>query len=297
MVHRIAILILALGILGCSVKKEHIPASFAQLAALSDEQLAKVDIALMNLLCAEGLPGADNLDIPECLKTLDQWAMLAKRNEKNDFLQFQKDPEAYDRSESLFKAVNLGLTIKDDLKCGYNMQLIVSGALTDMASSRFFRNSQDLFIHGLIQGKRGSCSSLPVLTVAVGRRCGYPLKLVTTKGHLFCRWDEGKIRHNIEMACPGVDSKPDSYYMSWPLKTSDAERKVEKHLQSLTPREEFGVFCSIRGSCLMESGRLADAKEAFNQTLRAIPESVYAKQMIRIIDDRIDQGKRHDRSG
>ena len=30
---------------------------------------------------------------------------------------------------------------------------------------------------------RGTCSSLPVLQVAVGRRLGYPLKLVTTKGH------------------------------------------------------------------------------------------------------------------
>jgi hypothetical protein len=245
----------------------------------------------MNLLCAEGLPGAETIDIEGRLKVLDQWAVLAKKNERNYLPQFRKNPDAYDRSESLFKAVNLGLTIKEDLKCGYNIGLIASGALTDLNSARFFRNSQDVFIHGLIANKKGSCSSLPVLTVAIGRRCGYPLKLVSTKGHLFCRWDDGKEKHNIEMTCPGVDSKPDSYYLEWPLKTTEAERKSEKLLQSLSPREEFGVFCSVRGMCLMENGRLPEAKEALEQTLRAFPDSVYTKQMILDIMRKIESGK------
>ena len=33
--------------------------------------------------------------------------------------------------------------------------------------------------------------------MAVGRRLGYPLKLVTTKGHLFVRWEGAGERFNI----------------------------------------------------------------------------------------------------
>ena len=39
------------------------PANLAQLLALPPEQLEKIDIARMNLLCAEGLPGAENLNL------------------------------------------------------------------------------------------------------------------------------------------------------------------------------------------------------------------------------------------
>ena len=47
-----------------------------------------------------------------------------------------------------------------------------------------------LFIHGIIDGPGGTCASMPVLYVAVGRRLGYPLKLVEARGHLLLRWDD-----------------------------------------------------------------------------------------------------------
>ena len=50
----------------------------AQLVTLSDAELEQVDIAEMNLLCATGLPGAENLNIDHCLATLDQWAARVK---------------------------------------------------------------------------------------------------------------------------------------------------------------------------------------------------------------------------
>jgi hypothetical protein len=48
--------------------------NLAQLLALPPEQLEKVDIARMNLLCAEGLRGAENLNLQENLDRLDEWA-------------------------------------------------------------------------------------------------------------------------------------------------------------------------------------------------------------------------------
>ena len=40
----------------------------------------------------------------------------------------------------------------------------------------FSADSKNMFIHGLLDGSHyGTCASMPVLVVAVGRRLGYPL--------------------------------------------------------------------------------------------------------------------------
>jgi len=52
--------------------------SLNDLLDLPVEHLAGVDIAEMNLLCAVGLPGAENLDVEHALATLDQWAQRVK---------------------------------------------------------------------------------------------------------------------------------------------------------------------------------------------------------------------------
>jgi hypothetical protein len=117
----------------------------------------------------------------------------------------------------------------------------------------------------------GTCSSLPVLQVAVGRRLGYPLKLVATKGHLFVRWEDARERFNIEAAGQGVNRFADDYYRHWPLEITPAEEQAEGYLKSLTPPEELAVFLSIRGMCLREAGRLPEAAEAFAAAVRLAP--------------------------
>lgn len=256
------------------------PQTYAKLTSLPAEKLEQLDIALLNLLCAEGLPGAENLNVAECLAVLDRWAEVVKQSEQKYSVQFFENRQKYDNSYAMFQAVNLGLTLKEDLKCGYNQELVRSGAMEDIRSTRFFRNSSDLFLHGFVESRTGSCSSLPVLMVAVGRRCGYPLYLVACKGHLFCRWDDGAERFNIETACPGVDSKPDDYYRNWPYPSSDSEIRTEGYLQNLTPKQELAVFAQLRASCLQENCRLDESLEAYSLALEGFPLSTHLKAYI-----------------
>ncbi|MDH4319245.1 MAG: hypothetical protein OEV64_12700, partial [Desulfobulbaceae bacterium] len=121
----------------------------------------------------------------------------------------------------------------------------------------------------------------PVLMVAVGRRCGYPLYLAPSKGHLFCRWEDGKERFNIETAIEGVDIKPDSYYRRWPYPFHDEELTTEKYLKSLSPAEELGVFAQIRADCLKENQRFKEAAQAYETALRSFPESKYVKAYLK----------------
>jgi hypothetical protein len=46
----------------------------AYLANLPEEQLAVYDIAYLNLVCAQGLNGSEDLDIPACIARLDEMA-------------------------------------------------------------------------------------------------------------------------------------------------------------------------------------------------------------------------------
>lgn len=72
-----------------------------------------------------------------------------------------------------------------------------------------------------------------------------------------------------------MDSKPDSYYRSWPHPFTDDELKTEKYLKTLTPKEESGVFAQLRAACLEENQRFSEASEAYALALRSFPESKY----------------------
>jgi hypothetical protein len=256
------------------------PQSYAKLLAIPDAELAQLDIAVVNLLCAQGLSGSENLDIEASIKILDEWAELMKQSEQKYSAGFFQNRKKYNNSYAMFQAVNLGLTLKEDLKCRYNQELVDFGVMEDIQSTRFFKDSRDIFIHGFTEKQTGSCSFLPVLMVTIGRRCGYPLYLVPCKGHLFCRWDDGKERFNIETACPGVDSKPDSYYMRWPHPSSHAEIQSEKYLKSLMPREELGLFFDLRGACLQSNQQFFEAIESYNCALKSFPESKYIRNSL-----------------
>jgi hypothetical protein len=253
------------------------PTSYAELSVMPTSGLTNVDIALMNLLCAEGLPGAEGLDVKQSLAILDQWAEEVRQAEAKYLPTFRRDPARYDNSLAKFKAVNMVLTLKEDLGCGYNLELVTSGRMADIGSTTFFRDSSDIFLHGFTQRRKGSCASLPVLAVALGRRCGYPLYLVSCKGHLFFRWDDGTERFNVEAAIEGADSKPDSYYRQWPYPFDGNELESEKYLKSLSPAEELGVFASLRAACLEENGSLNGAAEAYRLALNSFPDSKYLR--------------------
>ena len=205
-----------------------------KLLAMPVERLAEVDVAEMNLLCATGLPGAENLDIKHAMATLDQWATRVKY-ETERHLYRVTDPryaESYRHSEAYMRASMLLQVLQEDLGIKYNMT----------AKDNFdFSDSRVAFIHGMIPAKGqavsdtpgGTCASMPVMYVAIGRRLGYPLKLVTTKGHVFVRWDgenhtnpAWRERFNIEGAGHGFSSYDDDYYRTWPFKITDAEVKI-----------------------------------------------------------------------
>ncbi|MGA2278696.1 MAG: hypothetical protein ABSG80_00170 [Verrucomicrobiota bacterium] len=149
------------------------PRTFKELLALPPEQLDRCDIGLMNLLCAEGLPGAENLDVQDCLKKLDDLATTVKFETDRHYYRFREHPEQFRNSLGYYQMMMLEQILVQDLGIQYNPDLALpqmDGQIPTMASGA---NSKDIFTHGLLTGNHlGSCASMPVLVVAIGRRLG-----------------------------------------------------------------------------------------------------------------------------
>ena len=244
--------------------------SLDALLALPVEQLAQVDIARMNLLCAEGLPGAESVDLAKHLSTLDAWTAQVKSETERHRYRFKQNPAEFEHSEGFFRMLMLAVVLTEDFGMHYNHDGRTTPAQAS-AHDGFFTNAADVFLTGLLGPiRQGTCSSLPVLYVAVGRRLGYPLKLVTTKGHLFVRWEDAKERFNVDATGEGVNRFDDAYYRQWPFKVTEEDAKAEGYLKSLTPAEELAAFLSIRGMCLRENGRRPEAAESFEAASRLV---------------------------
>jgi hypothetical protein len=137
-----------------------------------------------------------------------------------------------------------------------------------------FADSRDDLLHGLLTRNLGTCSSLPVLCVAIGRRLGYPLHLAVSKGHVFCQWlnDDGS-HLNFEISGDDGDAAmhDDGHYYVWPRPMTREEITSRLYLRPLTRMEELALFLETRGHCLVDNKRFDDARQAYEQAHKAAP--------------------------
>lgn len=247
------------------------PLSLTGLALSGPNSITEIDTARLNLLAAQGLPGAENLDVDKALAELDRWAAHVRFETDRHLYRFREHPEEYENSEAYFRMLMFIVVLQADLGVHYNAERI---------DEPDFTNSKDLFIHGLIDDDNGgTCVSMPVLYVAVGRRLGYPLRLVVTKGHVFARWDDEASgeQFNIEGTNRGLSTPDDEHYRNWPYELSKQERTNDWFLRSLAPAEELAVFLMQRGHCLEDTGRWGEAYEAYGAAHRLAPKSPEAE--------------------
>lgn len=262
---------------GLIVGKNGSPVPLNELMQLTPDEIGQSDIGRLNLLCADGLPGAYD-DLEAELQTLDQWSEAVRKVTTEYMPRFRKNPEQFKSSEAYFRMLVLITILQQDFRVSYNPERDASAENPESAND-FFANAADLFIHGLLDKRLGTCSSMPVLYVAVGRRLGYPLRLVSAKSHLFARWDAGEGKTlNIEGTNRGLVCHDDDYYRTWPRPMSEADLASGQYLKSLTPAEELAVFMQIRGICLQVNGRYKEAKAAFDRAVELVPSSeLYAR--------------------
>ncbi|HOK65528.1 MAG TPA: tetratricopeptide repeat protein [Anaerohalosphaeraceae bacterium] len=162
-------------------------------------------------------------------------------------------------------------------------------------------NPDDLFLHTVLDQKRGYCLSLSVLYLAVGERLGLPLYGVVVPGHFFVRYDDGKIRFNIETTAGG-GTADDAYYrdtfkppVGHPLYMANLDKRqtlgcffnnlgnsykavgqIDQALLELSRAVQINpTLAEARtnlGNIYLQKGRIAQAIEEYQQALRFLPD-------------------------
>lgn len=142
------------------------------LLTLAPQALAANDIAAVNLACAEGLPGAENVEVNQVLEELAAMAAQVRKETDRHLYRFRRNPTEFENSEGFFRMVMLAVVLAEDYGVHYAPGKRGTAAQARMGDG-FFADARDVFLVGLAgQRRAGTCSSLPVLYVAVGRRLG-----------------------------------------------------------------------------------------------------------------------------
>ena len=96
------------------------PAKFPKLLASPPDRLAHLDIAVINLLCTEGLPTDEPVDVSKYLALLDAWAKRVQSETQRHFYKFQRNPAEFNHSEGYFRMLALVTVLQQDFGVRYN---------------------------------------------------------------------------------------------------------------------------------------------------------------------------------
>ena len=167
---------------------------------------------------------------------------------------------------------NMALEIRKRLKskkqeANYKTVAVINKYLFDELGFKSIseaRDPNDLFLHCVLDRKRGHCLSLSILYLSLGERLGLPLYGVVVPGHFFVRYDDGRVRFNIETTSKGGYA-PDEHYISKfkvPQKTRDSI-----YMLNLNNVQTLGCFFNNLGNSYDDIG---DAKHALTALERAV---------------------------
>ncbi|MEX1231021.1 MAG: transglutaminase family protein [Planctomycetaceae bacterium] len=239
-----------------------------EFTGLSIAGLDSYDVAVLNLCAARGLPGTESLDIAALLEKLDDWAQQVKFEICRHLYRFEiqsfQPPTEFSYGSSLARFF-----------CWYMLQVLQEDCGVRYHPDRKFKpdfcQPEDLFIHGIVDdnGKGGTCASMPVVYVAVGRRLGLPVYLVQSRGHLFFRWDDPRgttiswsnpnlklwippDRFNVEGSGEGIAYYDDAHYIQWPELWTEIDFRHGRYLRSMTATETLADFLVQRSECFHE---------------------------------------------
>jgi hypothetical protein len=219
------------------------------LLAYGNDELKLVDPLVTNLLVATGIPTLAKLNIFSYEQKLVEWTNAIRHGLRDAEQQFHETPWHWKNDLNFFRLGYL---------CYYLDEILGIRYRDDQRELKAVRytDPNDLFLTGVIDTKQGTCANMAALHVALGWRLKWPVSLACVGAHLICRYDDGKITHNVEATKTGdhgFHSHPDEYYLRehrLPVKAITCG----SDLRAVTPMEMLGIFFGLRARFFDDTG-------------------------------------------
>jgi len=125
---------------------------------------------------------------------------------------------------------------------------------------------EDLFLHSVLDNKRGYCLSLSVLYLSLAERIGLELYGVVVPGHFFIRYDDGDVRFNIETTSRGAIMSDEHY-----IKKFNIPQDSDIYMKNLDKRQTLGCFFNNLGNSYSEVGDVEMAMTALEKSIEITP--------------------------
>jgi tetratricopeptide (TPR) repeat protein len=130
----------------------------------------------------------------------------------------------------------------------------------------------------IYESKMATVAGACLLMLLVGEKADIPLSILSINAHYFVRFDNGKIKRNIELLTGGSEY-PDSWYLS------NYAKEISDTLCTLSAREASGVL--YYSAALSLPGKNPDAAiTIFAKALEKYPSFTDAQNQIDIIIDK-----------
>jgi regulator of sirC expression with transglutaminase-like and TPR domain len=104
----------------------------------------------------------------------------------------------------------------------------------------------------VIAGKTGYCVGLAAIYLILAEDLGLPVHAVATPQHVFLRWDDGKLRRNIELFQEGGEVTDEQYVREQKIPRESVERGV--FMKDLARDEFLGFIHQNLGVLASQSG-------------------------------------------
>ena len=253
--------------------------TLAELLQMAPTELSRLDIGLSNLVCATGLPGAEDMDIPEYMRRLDALTQHVRKKTERQLPMFRENPGQFrfprPVTENFFRVIVLVHALKTDGGLHYNPER------ADQKRSDKPFSAKDMLINGLLSDERiGTCNTIPVVIAAVGRRLGYPLHICLNPTHVWTRWEGKGERFNIEASGPNEFSDfDDDHFREEHGGIADWFFDDDYYGKNLAPADEL-AFC-LFSRCLVLEGhnRFEEAMPAWAKCCFLAPaEPIYSRR-------------------
>jgi len=229
--------------------------SVMELLALPDRELEKIDILELNLAVAREVKTFEQLDYNHYKQLIDSWTHQFLMWLPTVEQEYYQDPARWKNDMNFARLGALAQWLDQAADVHYIPEHITK---QKKGLGVEYKDLRQMLVFGLIDTKEGTCATMPVLQIIMGRKCGWPVSLICVKHHYMCRYDDGKNRYNLEATDTGRGGfaiATDAELIE-EMKMSPQAVSCGSDLRSLTNREIIAVFIAARARYYRDTNQM-----------------------------------------